>query len=137
MNYKGVKDRTWNCLNCNTEQKWRGQGHSHKYCNVTCQKEYEYKIRVQDWLNGNKDWGSGKVPEWTKRYLKESRGNGCNVCGITNWQEKEIVLECDHIDGNHKNNNPENLRMICPNCHSQTNTYKNRNAGNGRIQRRV
>jgi 5-methylcytosine-specific restriction endonuclease McrA len=38
-----------------------------------------------------------------------------------------LVLECDHIDGVPTNHNPSNLRLICPNCHSQTNTFKGRN----------
>ena len=42
----------------------------------------------------------------------------------------------DHINGNSSDNSLENLRMICPNCHSQTTTYKNRNKGKGRHYRR-
>ena len=49
--------------------------------------------------------------------------------------EKKIVLEVDHIDGLHYNNTVDNLRLICPNCHSQTDTYKNKNNGNGRKYR--
>ena len=49
---------------------------------------------------------------------------------------KEINLEIDHTDGNAYNNVPSNLRLICPNCHSQTSTYKNRNKGNGRKLRK-
>jgi 5-methylcytosine-specific restriction endonuclease McrA len=67
--------------------------------------------------------------------LVEQRGYSCECCGISEWQGKPIVLECDHIDGNHKNNTPENLRLICPNCHSQTETYKNKNIGKGRSYR--
>ena len=49
---------------------------------------------------------------------------------------KKIVFELEHKDGNSENNQPENLCLICPNCHSQTDTYKNRNKGNGRFKRR-
>lgn len=50
----------------------------------------------------------------------------CQVCGIKNWQDKPIILELDHIDGNSKNKKRENLRILCPNCHSQTPTWKNK-----------
>jgi ssDNA-binding Zn-finger/Zn-ribbon topoisomerase 1 len=42
---------------------------------------------------------------------------------MNEWNGKSIVLEIDHIDGNSENNSPENLRFICPNCHSQLLSY--------------
>ena len=70
-----------------------------------------------------------------QRYLAEQK-EGCYTCGITEWSGKEIVLELEHVDGDSSNNAEENLSLICPNCHSQTSTYKNRNKGNGRHARR-
>jgi hypothetical protein len=58
-----------------------------------------------------------------KKIYSEQNGK-CDCCGISEWQEKPIVLELDHIDGDNKNNKRENLRMLCPNCHSQTPTWK-------------
>ena len=43
-----------------------------------------------------------------------------------------LPLEIDHIDGNSENNSEENLRLICPNCHSLTANYRGANRGNGR-----
>lgn len=55
--------------------------------------------------------------------------NRCNECTLTEWNGKPLTMELDHIDGNRTNHKRKNLRMICPNCHAQTDTYraKNRN----------
>lgn len=51
----------------------------------------------------------------------------CGICGISEWQDEPITLQLDHIDGVHRNNRLSNLRLLCPNCHSQTETYAGRN----------
>jgi hypothetical protein len=48
-------------------------------------------------------------------------------CGISEWQGKSITLDIDHIDGNWLNNVLNNLRFMCPNCHSQTDTFGAKN----------
>lgn len=52
--------------------------------------------------------------------LKENR---CECCGITDWNGKPLVMQLHHVDGNTKNNKIENLQILCPNCHSQTENY--------------
>ena len=62
------------------------------------------------------------------RLLKENIiENKCSICGIENWNDKPLNMELDHIDGNRSNHILENLRMLCPNCHSQTDTYRAKN----------
>jgi 5-methylcytosine-specific restriction endonuclease McrA len=51
----------------------------------------------------------------------------CSICGIENWNNKPIVLQLDHINGNNRDNRIENLRFLCPNCHSQTETFCGKN----------
>ena len=50
----------------------------------------------------------------------------CLWCGLTEWRGHPLVLHLDHINGIHNDNRFENLRLLCPNCHSQTETYSNR-----------
>ena len=51
----------------------------------------------------------------------------CSICGTTEWNGKTLSLELDHINGINNDNRLENLRFLCPNCHSQTTTYGSRN----------
>jgi len=66
-------------------------------------------------------------PENRKRRVLDEQEHKCNHCGISDWKGKPIVLELEHKDGNTKNNNRVNLECICPNCHSQTDTWRGRN----------
>ncbi|WP_338933320.1 HNH endonuclease signature motif containing protein [Streptomyces netropsis] len=51
----------------------------------------------------------------------------CSACGIGGtWQGKRLVLEIDHINGDRLDNRVDNLRYLCPSCHSQTRTFSNR-----------
>lgn len=72
---------------------------------------------------------SGKYPHYSshklklrliKQGLKEDK---CEVCEIVQWNGKLISMHLDHINGNHYDHSIENLRILCPNCHSQTETY--------------
>ncbi len=58
--------------------------------------------------------------------IKEAK---CESCGIFDWMGKPAPLELDHIDGDHYNNTLSNLRILCPNCHAQTDTHSGKNIG--------
>lgn len=84
-----------------------------------------------------KDLSSIQNEQGLRRYLLRTREHRCVLCRRTEWEGRHIPLEVDHIDGNSDNNTEENLRLICPNCHAQTPTYRSRNRGNGRTRQRI
>lgn len=61
-----------------------------------------------------------------KAALVRTRGHQCQTCHRRTWQSQPIPLEMDHIDGDRMHDLEENLRLLCPNCHAQTPTYRNR-----------
>ena len=110
--------KKWYCKNCGLEHRKSNNG-KNKYCNNICQHEFYWKEKIKEIENGNI-----YKPERLKKFLKEKHGNQCSECNLPNeWNGQPLVLQLDHIDGNSDNNLPNNLRLLCPNCHSQTETY--------------
>lgn len=58
--------------------------------------------------------------------LKEAR---CERCGLTEWHGRPLALELHHVNGDGRDNHLDNLLLLCPNCHSQTDTWGGRNKG--------
>jgi 5-methylcytosine-specific restriction endonuclease McrA len=68
------------------------------------------------YLNGNQFIASAKLKiKLIRDGLKEDK---CEICGVSIWQGIKLPLELHHKDGNHMNNNLDNLQILCPNCHS-------------------
>lgn len=122
------------CLNCNSLIKSKN-----KYCSNKCQQEYQYTKYINEWKNGLKSGmrGDYQISMYIKTYLFKKFNYKCSKCGWskTNPFTGNIPLEIDHIDGNYKNNNEDNLILLCPNCHSLTETYKGANLNSGRKSR--
>lgn len=137
MSRPKVHPHTYNCAVCGAESIYRVSKRN-IYCSVTCQNRDRHNKFISSWLNGETT-GSGVngASSYIKRHILELQSNKCAKCGIVDYNNAPIVLELEHKDGNSENNLLSNLECLCPNCHSQTPTYKNRNQGNGRHARRT
>lgn len=122
------------CLNCGKDIP-----NANKYCDNVCQGEYQYKEKIQEWKEGtfNGLKGVDQLSNHIKRYIFEKFDNKCCKCGWgkINQFSKLVPLQVHHIDGNCLNNIEDNLELLCPNCHSLTENYGNRNKSSTRTRR--
>lgn len=128
---KKVKKEKRFCINCGNTLK----NHQKNFCRLCCSIDYRYNEYIKRWKNGEETGLKGEygISNNIRRYLKEKYNNKCQLCG---WGEintftGKVPLEVHHIDGDYTNNKEENLQLLCPNCHSLTETFKNSNK-NGR-----
>lgn len=98
-----------------------------KFCSRPC-KDKAQRLEGFSALHPS-HYGTADV---SKKQLIRIRGHQCENCGSKEWMGLPIPLEVDHIDGNATNNDSKNHRLLCPNCHAQTPTYRGRNRGKGR-----
>jgi DNA-directed RNA polymerase subunit M/transcription elongation factor TFIIS len=106
---KHVIEKTWTCDVCGEKAENGKELRKHKVIHKN----------IEDYAKDSS----------RKSLLIKLRGKKCEVCFQTRWCGKEIPIELDHIDGDPENSKSENLRLICPNCHAQTATYKGKNMG--------
>jgi len=117
------------CKNCKAEYSSKNK---QKFCSQQCHQDNLRKGRYEIIRAGGVV--SAKV---MRGYLIEMHGSLCldKNC-VWDFQKRPIGIELEHIDGNSENTTLENCTLLCPNCHSQTPTYKSKNNGNGRHSRR-
>lgn len=114
------------CAYCGKELKTE-QRHN-IYCSIECATKAKKDNKIKSWLNGefNGLRVDGTLSNTIRNYLLEKVNYKCEKCG---WGEinpttGKVPLEIHHEDGNYLNNKPENLKVLCPNCHSLTPNYK-------------
>lgn len=108
------------CVVCNTLTIYE------KFCSLSCKRDHETTMFLE-----------GKVicRKTLKHHMLKTQPSECEICKLAEWRGDTLPLELDHIDGDAGNNMPSNLRIICPNCHSITPTWKGYNKGKGRKAR--
>lgn len=125
---------TKTCLTCGKAL----QSHNvHGYCKEHL-KEHQDQEKLRHW----KETGdTGCATATTLRncirdYILTKQDNCCAICGMPNtWHGQELKFILDHIDGNAANNWEDNLRLVCPNCDSQLDTFKSKNKNSARTYR--
>ena len=112
--------KTYICKTCGAESKWAHQK-MNVYCSNACSARGMFLTSIEKFNRGEIS-----CRETIRKILSEVRGYKCEICKISEWEDNPITLQVDHINGNAGNNLPTNLRLICPNCHSQTPTFRGR-----------
>ena len=118
--------KTYECIWCSKPVLTRYKK-INKYCSKECETNYKWKFTTKPRIE------NGEVVDYRplKRYLIEIYGEQCSECGqLPIWNDKPLTLQLDHIDGNSDNNFPLNIRLLCPHCHSQTDTFGSKGMGN-------
>lgn len=88
-------------------------------------KSLQAKRPIEDYLSNKQSIQSFKLKN---RLLKEKILQAqCSNCFLTQWLSEPIPLELDHINGDNADNSLSNLRLLCPNCHAKTSTYRGKN----------
>lgn len=128
------------CANCG-KPFLMGKNTKGRFCSNKCQGEYAHKEYIRLWKLGEKDGMSGPngISSAIRTYLFEKYNGKCQLCG---WGEEnpytnKVPLQIHHIDGDCTNNKEENLQLLCPNCHSLTETFGGSNENSKRLDRRL
>lgn len=106
---------------------------------TSCLKKEKDRKKINTWKEtGDTGCGvSSTLRNCIRDYIFEKQNEQCAICGMKNiWNNKELHFILDHIDGDASNNWENNLRLICPNCDSQLDTYKARNKNSARTHRK-
>lgn len=122
------------CVNCFCE--FISTSTKAKYCTKDCEFDFKKKNKYEHYLKNQDDFCRITTMRFVKQHILQEQNGVCEICKIENlWNGKPIVFILDHINGDASNNKRDNLRLICPNCDSQLDTYKSKNKNSARKER--
>jgi 5-methylcytosine-specific restriction endonuclease McrA len=106
------------------------------FCSSKCSGQYTERQSIQKWRNGEIPGHRGvtkNIKPFVRHYLFEKYNSACCKCqwNIPHPMSGKPPLEVNHINGDADNSFEKNLELLCPNCHSLTLNFRNRNKGNG------
>ncbi len=102
------------CLNCGNDYVYYDNQSTGKFCSNVCQGEYSVKSRLRTGTTMN---------QAMRKYFNKILGDHCECGQGRIWNGKPLTLQLDHRNGDITDNRPENVRLICPNCHTQTDNW--------------
>lgn len=112
------------CLSCECAFKHNPKKTHGRFCSNKCFQDFRRKNKLEAWIAG------AVIGPKAARNLLISIAPFCELCGIgQEWQGLPLSLHMDHINGDSDYNGFVNVRLLCPNCHSQTDTYGVKNSG--------
>lgn len=129
----GLKTKPNYCKECNIRVKPRSL-----YCSNECFNSYRYKEKIKAWHKDHTVANNkyGQVPLFLRKYLLVKAEHKCTDPKCTSTDFEGVILEIDHIDGRADNNSPENLRVVCPQCHALSPFHRALNKNSSRVNRK-
>lgn len=123
---KYIEKSKYFCQSCGEELKSKKR--KNKFCNSECNQNFIFEKTLSKF-----EKGEIKDSKTIISIFKKNKIYKCQVCkneGV--WENKKLTLQVDHVDGDSTNNLPSNIRLLCPNCHTQTETWGIKNKKKGR-----
>ena len=152
LDFRNITGQCWKCLHknttgrfsrkkikfCKTCEKKLSRGNASGFCSSCSDngRKLREKKYIKKWIETEGLNIKNSPQTWIRKYILNEQDGKCDTCGIEHvWCNENLVFVLDHIDGNSDNNNRNNLRLLCPNCNSQTPTFCSKNKGNGNSYR--
>ena len=106
------------------------------FCDKNCEVDFKISEKYKHYLAHQTEYCYDRNMSFVKKHLLLEQNNKCSICtGSNKWNNKDLIFVLDHTDGDAANNLRKNLRLVCPNCDSQLDTFKSKNKNSSRKER--